>query len=1014
MRSLRISVTNRLEKSAENALLKAFREQGEVQSLRLSKVYWLFEKKEGVFASLQLENNLNRIFFDPITEDLHTGTDHLREGKILAEIRFLAGVTDNWARSAIEAVALLSDAPSMAWQNFPVGIHSGWQIEMDADLTQKQIEQVLNQGLANPLLQRVEIIQGLTAAGKAKLGKFDHYWNIPEQQIPEMRLFDLTYETLQKVNLDRGLALVDEEINTIIEHFNSPAQKSQRPKAWQGKITEVELECLAQTWSEHCKHKIFAAEVEYSEAAGDLPKLGNKNLVSLYKSYIQKATKELNDCGYLISVFKDNAGIVNFDPQVNVCVKVETHNSPSALDPFGGAITGILGVNRDILGCGLGAKPIANMDVFCLSHENLFPEAQSAKRPELLKDPDIIFRGVHAGVEEGGNQSGIPTVNGAFCFDSNFSAKPLIFVGSLGVMPKTIHGQPSEVKTITPSDLIVVAGGRLGKDGVHGATFSSLELHDQVASNVVQIGDSITQKRLLDFTLLARDKNLIAAITDNGAGGVSSSIGEMATMSGGARMDLSKHPVKYPGLEYWEMLVSESQERMSYAVSPAKLPEFLALAAKLGVEATCLGEFTNSGIFEVTYGDNSLAKLDLHFLHEGLSRMKLKAHFAGPQPIQEFHRQTPKSSAPPETAVNLAQALKKVLASPNVASREELVRYYDHEVQAATRVKPYVGKTQKAPSDAGVIELSMHGGQEFNGVAVSNGLCPQFSYYDTYLMAQRAVDEAVRNLVATGANPNKIALVDNFCWPDPTPKASNPDAAHKMAQLVRACEGLYDAAKAYAAPLVSGKDSMKNDFIGKTKGGDKVKVSVPPTLLMTAIAQVPDTRLITPSYFQNAGDKIYLLGQATESLYGSVFAQEFAVEQKNPEYPDLAKNKELYGKVYAATATQILRSCHDVSEGGMLSALTECCFGEMLGATLDLSNFKWENLWSETNSAFVVSVSPEKQKAFETHFAGSFTPLGEVSAQQSVSWKFHNESHIEPLSGLLKVWSEGVMNVYQA
>ncbi|MNL11034.1 Phosphoribosylformylglycinamidine synthase 2 [compost metagenome] len=310
--------------------------------------------------------------------------------------------------------------------------------------------------------------------------------------------------------------------------------------------------------------------------------------------------------------------------------------------------------------------------------------------------------------------------------------------------------------------------------------------------------------------------------------------------------------------------------------------------------------------------------------------------------------------------------------------------------------------------------MSMHGGKEHNGVAVSNGLCPQFSYYDTYLMAQRAVDEAVRNLVATGANPQKMALVDNFCWPDPTPKASNPDAAHKMAQLVRACEGLYDAAKVYESPLVSGKDSMKNDFIGKTKGGDKVKVSVPPTLLMTAIGQIPDTRLITRSYFSNAGDKVYLLGEATESLYGSVYAQEFAAEQKNPEYPNLAKNKDLYGKVYAATATQILRSCHDVSEGGMLSALTECCFGEMLGATLDLSVLKWENLWSETNSTFIVSVAPKKQKAFEAHFAGLFTSLGEVTSKKTLAWKFQNANYEESLETFLKEWSEGVMNVYQA
>ncbi|HEY1080313.1 MAG TPA: AIR synthase-related protein, partial [Bdellovibrio sp.] len=706
---------------------------------------------------------------------------------------------------------------------------------------------------------------------------------------------------------------------------------------------------------------------------------------------------------------------VDFDKNINVCVKVETHNSPSALDPFGGALTGILGVNRDILGCGLGAKPIANTDVFCLSKQDLFPEPENPKRPELLKDPGIIFRGVHQGVEEGGNQSGIPTVNGAFYFASEFAAKPLIFVGSLGVMPKTVQGRPSEKKEIAPGDLIVVAGGRLGKDGVHGATFSSLALHDQVASNVVQIGDSITQKRLLDFTLQARDRGWIQAITDNGAGGVSSSIGEMAQFSGGARMDLEKHPQKYAGLEFWEMLISESQERMSYAVNPSDIKKFLMLAQEMGVEASVLGEFTDSGVFEVVHGATPLASLDLHFLHEGLSRMKLKAHFEGPKKYTEYFRKTAKKSAPARTAQGVLEALKEVLASPNVASREPIIRYYDHEVQGATRLKPYGGKTQQGANDAGVIDLSVHGGEVNNAIAVSNGLCPQYSYYDTYLMAQKAVDESVRNLVATGVNPLRMALVDNFCWPDPTPKSSNPDAAHKMAQLVRACEGLHDAALSFKAPFVSGKDSMKNDFIGKTKGGDTVKISVPPTLLVTAIGQIPDAEKTCAGFFQKAGDEIYVVGNLTQSLYASVLAQEFATDDAtNPEYPNLAENAALYMQIYKAHQQGLMSSCHDISDGGLMTALAESCFGNNLGMSVNLNPFTWNQLWSETGSFFVVSVPAEKKQAFEEHFKSHAQRLGTVTASANIEWQFAQESVTTSVKDLQTIWAQGVQNVYQA
>ncbi len=1008
----RLTVRSLFDHSQERALKDTFSREGKLQSLSLRRVYWLIERSQ---HNLNLNQLSEKIFFDPISEEMREGMPQINPAASYVEIRFAAGVTDNVARSATEALMLFAPDFKKSWADFPVEVHSGWEIEILGDLSVDQIQKVLFQTIANPLLNKIDIVSGQELQKTKSWSQYGEFWKTPETDEKTLALFPLDPEFLEKINQERGLALSAEEIQTIILHFGSVEVMEQRkPLGWAGKITEVELECLAQTWSEHCKHKIFAAEIDYQEATGAFPEIPAQKITSLYKSYIQKATKDLDDCGYLVSVFKDNGGIVDFDKNLNVCVKVETHNSPSALDPFGGAITGILGVNRDILGCGLGAKPIANTDVFCLSTADLFPEANSPKRPELLKDPGVIFRGVHAGVEEGGNQSGIPTVNGAFHFASEFAAKPLIFVGSLGVMPKKVQDRDSHEKRIAAGDIIVVAGGRLGKDGVHGATFSSLALHDQVSPNVVQIGDSITQKRLLDFTLIARDRGLIQAITDNGAGGVSSSIGEMAQFSGGARMDLGKHPVKYKGLEFWEMLISESQERISYAVKPADLSEFLTLAQSLGVEASALGEFNNSGRFDVVYGNQSLASLDLHFLHEGLSRLKLKANFAGPQEVTTYHRNSSKVLSPAQNASGIIAGLKNVMAAPNVASKEDLVRYYDHEVQGATRVKPYAGKTLHGANDAGVIDLGVHGGEENNAVAVSCGLCPQYSAYDTYLMAQKAVDESFRNLVATGADPDQVALVDNFCWPDPLPKKSNPDAEHKLAQLVRACAGLYDAAVAFRAPFVSGKDSMKNDFIGKVKSGDTVKISVPPTVLVTAIARMPKAEKGAPGYYLKAHDAVYVLGTLTESLYGSAFSERFECDSAKPEYPNLKKNKDLYRKIYRAHQESLLRSCHDVSDGGLMSALVEGCFGEKLGLELNLENISWNQLWSETGSQFVVSVPQEKILEFEKHFAGSFRKLGQTSPDYSLNILWQGSSEKVNLKDLQTLWLEGVNNVYNA
>lgn len=1004
---IRICVRSLFDHSLENSLKMELSRYGEIRTLKVHRVFWLLETK----PILETIKDLKRVFVDPVSEESLLGFPKFSEDRSYAEIFFRPGVTDNLGRSATEALMLLSDKDQMqSWQDFPVSVHSGWQVELDGEISSENFHKVLYQNIANSLLHKISFSSGAELVKKNSWQDFASYWLIQEGEEKKLELIPLEEEALEKINSERGLALSKTEIQTIIAHYQVESLE-RKQKGWQGFITEVELECLAQTWSEHCKHKIFAANIEYSESQGDFPAIGKKDISSLYKSYIQKSTKELSDCGYLVSVFKDNGGIVDFDKNLNVCVKVETHNSPSALDPYGGAITGILGVNRDILGCGIGAKPIANMDVFCLSEKELFPSETSPDRPELLKDPSVIFRGVHKGVEDGGNQSGIPTINGNLRFDSEFAAKPLVFVGSVGIMPKSVQGRPSHEKEISAGDLIVVAGGRLGKDGVHGATFSSLALQDNVAPNVVQIGDPITQKRVLDFTLLARDRGWIRAITDNGAGGVSSSIGEMAQFSNGARMDLSRHPVKYPGLEYWEMLISESQERMSYAVSPQNIDNFLALAQDMGVEASVLGTFTETGFFEIHYGEKELARLNLDFLHNGLEKMQLKAHFAGPQEYDEYHRETPKSVY---AEGDLVGVLKTLLNSPNIASREFMVRSYDHEVQGATRLKPFTGSRQHTSNDAGVIDLHVHGGEENNSLVLANGLCPQFSYYDTYLMATKAVDIAVRNVVAVGGSPHRMALVDNFCWPDPLEKKSNPDALHKMSQLVRACEGIYDAAHAFRAPFVSGKDSMKNDFIGKTRSGGTIKISVPPTLLVTAIAQNPEAQKTISAEFKKAGDRIYLIGKPTASLYGSVYASEINVTVEKPEYPNLQENSALYKRLYEGIRKSLLSSCHTVLEGGFLVAALESCFGNGLGMKLSLESFKWSELFSETGSLFLVSISPENQAAFEEHFQNDFIFLGETQSSEKVEFEYQGHSQALTLAEAFQPWITGVQDVYKA
>ena len=936
------------------------------------------------FFKVALEQEINSsqrkemesVFCDPLVAQIFANgySLPLNAGKI-AEIEFLPGVTDNTAASAGEALQLIG---------IKARVSSGELVLFSRE------EDFVVEHFANPLLQRINLY---SPQEFAKLNRFSEI-KLPVNKIDHLASnsevnLDLSDEQLIDLSRRNCLALGLQELQAISNYFTKENIKEMRArKSLPTFPTQLELEVLAQTWSEHCKHKIFAADIDYSEENTDHPyqKIAPQKIKGLYPSLIKRATREIEEernLSWLRSVFHDNAGIVRFDPKIDLAIKVETHNGPSALDPYGGALTGILGVNRDILGCGLAARPIANSNVFCVGSGDLPRQGKEREMPANILPPQHLLKGVHKGVKDGGNKSGVPTVNGAMVFDDSFCGRPLVFCGTVGVMPQTLSdGRESSGKQVNVGDLIVMVGGKVGADGIHGATFSSQELNEDSPTSAVQIGDPLTQKRVVDFILEARDLGLYNSITDNGAGGLSSSVGEMAVGTNGARLDLQKCPLKYPGLAPWEIMVSESQERMTLAVPREKEQDFLRLAARRGVGAWSLGEFNDSGFLEVFFGEKLQGLLPLDFLHQGVPTMHLTARWQpkrGDNPVLK------------NTSLGLEETLLTLFKRENIASKKHWIEQYDHEVQAATHIKPLVGEKQCVPGDSGVLWLEPHGGAEDGGIALGCGLIPRLSVSDPYLMAQYSVDEAVRNVIACGGDPDHLCLLDNFCWPDPV------DDAHKLGQLVRASFGLFDICKVYGTPLVSGKDSMKNDFRGFDKEGRRLSISVLPTLLVTSMAKVWMSATIT-SEFKRAGDVVYRVGGLKEgSLLGSELAEVHSLAE-GALHPladlDLKLNLSLYRRLHWAIKDQMLESCHDISDGGAFVALCEGLFNGGLGLELAVEEVgdPMSFLFHEGPGRFVVSVSPDKADAFERAFEGlPLQKLGVVDASEQVVLKIANK-----------------------
>ncbi len=888
------------------------------------------------------------------------------EGQWVLQQQFLPGVTDNLGKTVEKSLGLIF--PHQTLPNIQVASGQMYLVPK-THLSKAELIQAAAYQLYNPLVQKLSAISVLNEPGAGVYFAFPLVEGHVQQRVETIPL-DISEDALVTLSQQRNLALTLDEMKVIKGYFENPKIRQQREALglpqWP---TDIELEIFAQTWSEHCKHKIFSAQIEYTDASNpNYPE--TITIDGLFKTYIADSAEKLKEKRPdLLSVFKDNAGVLQWNDTSAICFKVETHNSPSALEPYGGALTGIVGVNRDILGTGLGAKPIFNTDVFCFAH----PDEPYAKRPTMLP-PESILQGVRKGVEDGGNKSGIPTINGALVFESRYRAKPLVFCGTGGLMPLKVGVRLGYEKYTQPGDAIVMAGGRVGKDGIHGATFSSEALNQDSPVSAVQIGDPITQKRLLDFMLEARNRGLITGVTDNGAGGLSSSVGEMAQITHGAAIHLEKIPLKYAGLAPYEIVISESQERMTFSTNNFEVLK--ALADQFDVEISNIGEFHTRGTFDILQDGKLLASLDLDFLHDGLPKMKLRARWE----VHKVHHPVCFSPCKDVTPV-----LLKLLGSPNICSREALIRQYDHEVQGQSVIKPLMGEFQTAPCDAGVIQPVL--GQP-EGLVVSNGICPQFSDWDPYHMAACAIDEAVRNAVAVGADPKTIALLDNFCWPDPLPSSRNPDAEYKLAQLVRANQALYDMALAYETPFISGKDSMKNDF-----DDGEFRLSIPPTLLISAIGKIPDAAKAVSMEFKTPGDQIFLLGRTHVHLGGSQYYRQMGWFSRYAPKVHSKSAKYLYDTLFTSIQQGWIRSCHDLSEGGLAVGLAECALGGRYGASVDIETvrddspeLRWdEALFSESPSRFIISVSPDHvedvKKVFEEqplHYLGEVLPQPEL------------------------------------
>ncbi|HEX4414432.1 MAG TPA: phosphoribosylformylglycinamidine synthase subunit PurL [Lacipirellulaceae bacterium] len=879
-------------------------------------------------SQTMVETLAAELLVDPVVEranvrqvaSIAVSTSGISDGATCVTVLLKPGVMDPVAQSALAASSDLNIHPAA------IATARKYWLTGASDAEIKALGEKL---LANDAIEQV--YYGPLELERLELGR---PYRFDARRTPIRELDDAG---LMRLSREGQLYLQMAEMQTIQKHFRDLDREP----------TDVELETIAQTWSEHCSHKTLAGRISYADENGE------RSFENMLKETIFAATttirQRLGAEDWCVSVFEDNAGIVRFDDEFNVAFKVETHNHPSALEPYGGANTGMGGVIRDIMGTGMGAKPICSTDVFCFA----LPDTPAEELPPGTLHPRRVMHGVVEGVRDYGNRMGIPTVNGAVYFDSRYLGNPLVYCGNVGLIPRD-----KSFKQVQPGDLIVAVGGRTGRDGIHGATFSSAELtsqSEQLSGGAVQIGNAIEEKKVLDVLLVARDRGLFNAVTDCGAGGFSSAVGEMGEKIG-AEVHLHQAPLKYEGLSYTEIWISEAQERMVLAVPEKNWKAIEELCRSEGVESTVIGRFVPSGRLHLYYREHCVADLDMQFLHKGRPPVVRKATYAA--------RQSRPLNLPDKE--NYTEDLLRILASPNVASKEWIVRQYDHEVQGGSVIKPFVGVANDGPSDAAVLRPVLGSRR---GIVIGCGMNPRFGDFDPYHMAASAIDEAVRNCVAVGANPARIAILDNFCWGD-------CERAETLGGLVRAALACHDVSIALGTPFISGKDSLNNEFSYQTSDGKRQTIAIPPSLLISAIGQIDDVARCVTMDFKQAGNVIYIVGETRNELGGSHFALVNNLTGGTVPTVDPQRARRTFAAVHQAIASGLVRACHDLSEGGLAAGLAEMAFAGGLGARVaaermpraaDL-NHSAAILFSESNTRFICEVEPASVKRFEACF----------------------------------------------
>ena len=958
---------------------------GQVDQVRTSRVYLI----QAPLDDPTVRRIGRDLLADPVTQEAIFDLLPASPRSATVEVHYKPGVMDPASASARDAIVQMVEQ----LQTDQIEVRTAVRYDLiGTEASAAAVLRFAKSALANTVIQTIY----LEPVAPASFPTSSPY----RFKLVHVELGSLDRKQLESLSRQHHLFLNGQEMLAIQRYFRTLGRQP----------TDVELETIAQTWSEHCVHKTLKSTIHYSQPEGawapgpsdwldrpghELQADGSLLIHNLFKSTIVAATRKLMDApgaSLCISVFEDNAGIVRFDADDAVCIKVETHNHPSAIEPYGGAATGIGGCIRDVLGTGLAARPVATTDVFCVANE----QSATLSVPEGVIRPRRILQQVVAGVRDYGNRMGIPTVNGAVSFDDSYVANPLVFCGCVGLLPIShCFGQAAS------GDHIIAVGGRTGRDGIHGATFSSAELTDRHGAefaHAVQIGNAITQKKMLDVILQARDAAggpLFSAITDCGAGGFSSAVGEMGRKVG-ANVKLEQAPLKYEGLSYTEIWISEAQERMVLAVPARHLQQLGALCRAEDVEYCDLGQYGSAASdgrpqLCLTYQGHEVGRLDMGFVHEGLPTPTRRATWGPVCPTP-----APARAGVPASIRSIGPLLGQLLADPNIASKQWIVRQYDHEVQGASVVKPLTGPHQDGPSDAAVLRPKL---SSRRGIALGCGLQPQLSESstgrgadqgDSYWATLAAIDEAIRNVVCVGADPTQIALLDNFCW------ASCEDPA-QLGSLVRAAQACYDGALAYRSPFISGKDSLSNQFVSE-KGK---LITIAPTLLVTALGIVPNVARCCTMDAKSAGNCLLVAGLTTGACGGSRYMALTADTSVDRSIPttDLQVTPRTAQVVSACIGQDLILSAHDCSEGGLLVAAAEMAFAGRVGLELQLSKIPGaqeldpvSRMFAETPGRYLLEVRPSdfdevaarfQESGVDFGLIGTFTGRGRLVATEA-------------------------------